>query len=58
MIVLNYIEGFKKEACAMLNRFSTDHFIQRQNVVDEDVRDVLGFIPSEILDHTRCIGRA
>jgi DNA polymerase-3 subunit gamma/tau len=50
---LSYIvkasEGSMRDAQSLLDQIIS---FSGQNVVDEDVRDVLGFIPSEILDRT------
>jgi DNA polymerase-3 subunit gamma/tau len=50
---LSYIvkasEGSMRDAQSLLDQIIS---FSGQNVIDEDVRDVLGFIPSEILDRT------
>ena len=50
---LSYIvkasEGSMRDAQSLLDQIIS---FSGQEVVDEDVRDVLGFIPSEILDQT------
>src|SRR5439155_26386852 len=42
-------EGSMRDAQSLLDQIIS---FSGQEVVDEDVRDVLGFIPSEILDQT------
>src|SRR6185295_18844310 len=47
--IVKAAEGSMRDAQSLLDQIIS---FSGQDVVDEDVRDVLGFIPSEILDRT------